>query len=77
MHLIPYLPVYNAHFCLECFQTMMFLRYFFVTTSAVFLPFFFFKYSPKIGVGIIHGRALYMGKYVNPKNYGTLVNSKF
>ena len=26
---------------------------------------------------IIHGHALYMGKYGDPKNYGTLVNSKF
>ena len=44
---------------LECFQ-----YYFFVTTSAVFLPpFFFLKYSPKIRVRIIHGRALYTGKY--------------
>ena len=45
---------------------MTFLRYFFVTTSAVFLPpflFFLLKYSPKIGVRIIHRRALYMGKY--------------
>ena len=51
---------------LECFQIITFLHYFFVTTSAVFLPpflFFFLKYSPKIGVRIIQGCALYMGKY--------------
>ena len=50
---------------LECFQIMTFFRYFFVTSSAVFLPhfLFFLKYSPKIGVRIIHGRALYTGKY--------------
>ena len=52
---------------LECFQIMMFLRYFFVTTSSLFssLPLFFFlfKVQSKIGVRIIHGRALYTGKY--------------
>ena len=54
---------------LECFQIMMFLRYFFVTTSPVFcflfffFFFFFFKVQSKIGVRIIHGRALYTGKY--------------
>ena len=50
---------------LECFQIMMFLCYFFVPCSTVFLPPFFFlwKYSPKIGVRIIHGRALCTGKY--------------
>ena len=49
---------------LECFQIMMFLRYSFVTTSSVFcFPFFFSKVQSKIGVRIIHGRALYTGKY--------------
>ena len=43
---------------------MMFLRYFFVTTSSVFFFLFFFKVQSKIGVRIIHGRALYNGKYV-------------
>ena len=50
---------------LECFQIMMFLCYFFVTTSSVFCFtfFFFFKVQSKIGVRIIHGSALYTGKY--------------
>ena len=53
---------------LECFQIMMFLCYFFVTTSPVFcflffFFFFFFQSTVQIGVRIIHGRALYMGKY--------------
>ena len=46
----------------------MFSCYFFVTTSSVvcFLSFFFFpKVQSKIGVRIIHGRALYTGKYGN------------
>ena len=47
----------------ECFQIMMFLSYFFVTTSSVFYFLFFFKAQSKIGVRIIHGRALYTGKY--------------
>ena len=47
----------------ECFQIVMFLRYFFVTTSSVFCFLFFFKGQSKIGVRIIHGRALYKGKY--------------
>ena len=51
---------------LECFQIMMFLRYFFVTlpqfsASFFFFFFFFFKVQSKIGVRIIHGRALYTG----------------
>ena len=49
---------------LECFQITIFLRYSFVNTSSVFcFPFFFFKVQSKIGVRIIHGRALYTGKY--------------
>ena len=50
---------------LECFQITIFLRYSFVTTSSVFcfLFFFFFEVRSKIGVRIIHGRALYTGKY--------------
>ena len=51
----------------ECFQIMMFLRYFFVTTSSVFC-FLFFKVQSKIGVRIIHGRALYKGKYGTVEN---------
>ena len=49
---------------LECFQIVMFLCYFFVTTSSVFcfLFVFFFKVQSKIGVRITHGRALYTGK---------------
>ena len=53
---------------LECFQIMMFLRYFLVTTSSVFcffLLFFFYKVQSKIGVRIIHGCILYTGKYSN------------
>ena len=63
----------------ECFQIMMFLCYFFVTTSSVFcFLFFFFKVQSKIGVRIIHGRALYKGKYGNHfllPNAGTFVQS--
>ena len=47
----------------ERFQIMMFLRYFFVTTSSVFCFLFFFKVQSKIGVRMIHRRALYKGKY--------------
>ena len=52
---------------LECFQITIFLRSSFVTTFSVFcfLFFFFFKVQSKIGVRIIHGCALYMGKYGN------------
>ena len=62
---------------LECFQIMMFLRYFFVTTSSLFSsPFFFvlFKVQSKIGVRIIHRRALYTGKYGSPTNNKTVKN---
>ena len=53
---------------LECFQILMFLCYFFITTSSVFrflffFFFFFFKVQSKIGVRIIHRLALYTGKY--------------
>ena len=57
---------------LERFQIMMFLRYFFITTSSAFcflyfyLFFFFGKVQFKIGVRVIHGRALYTGKYSIP-----------
>ena len=45
---------------------MIFLRYFFVTTSSVFcLTFFFCKGQSKIGVGIKRGCALSTGKYGN------------
>ena len=48
----------------KCFQIMMSLRYFFVSTSSVFcFLVFFVKVQSKIGVRIIHGRALYTGKY--------------
>ena len=52
---------------LECFQIMVFLCYFFLITSCFLLPlFFFFKVQARIGVRIIHGRALYRGKYGKP-----------
>ena len=53
---------------LECFQITIFLCYSFVTSSSVFcfLFFFFFKVQSKIGVRIIHGCALYTGKYGSP-----------
>ena len=50
---------------LECFQIMILLLYSFVTTSSVFCFPFFSKVQSKIGVRIIHGRALYKGKYGN------------
>ena len=41
---------------LECFQIMMFLHYFFLSTSSVFYFLFFFpKCSPKIGVHYTQG----------------------
>lgn len=49
----------------ECFQIMMFLLFFrnhFLCFLLHFL-FFFFKVQSKIGVRIIHGSALYTGKY--------------
>ena len=48
---------------LECFQIMMFLCYFFPNHFLCFFLFFFFKEQSKIGVRIIHGHALYTGKY--------------
>ena len=46
----------------QCFQIIMFLCHFFVTTSSVSASNFVFKVQFKIGVRIIHGRALYTGK---------------
>ena len=62
---------------LECFQIMTFLRYFFVTSSCLFSSLFFFcfvKVQSKIGVRIIHGRALYTGKYGSPTNNKAVKN---
>ena len=62
---------------IECFQIMMFLRYFFVTTSSLFSSLFcfvLFKVQSKIGVRIIHGRALYTGKYSSPTNNKAVKN---
>ena len=62
---------------LSCFQIMMFLCYFFVTTSSVFcflFFFFLFKVQSKIGVRIIHGRAIYTGKYGNCYYFGKVMS---
>ena len=49
---------------LELFQIMMFLHHFFETTSSVLCFLFnFFKVQSKKGVRIMHGCALYTGKY--------------
>ena len=59
---------------------MMFLRYFFITTCLFSGCFFFFfvKVQSKIGVRIIHGRAVYMGKYgILDLNIGAAWSSVF
>ena len=43
-------------------NTVIFLK---ITSSSVFCSFFFSKVQSKIGVRIIHGCALYTGKYGN------------
>ena len=51
---------------LECLEIKMLLRYSFVITSSVFCFLFFFfllQWESKIGVCILHGCALYTGKY--------------
>jgi len=65
---------------LECFQIMMFLCYFFVTTSSVFCFlsfFFFFKVQSKIVVRIIHEEIRYFSSITLYLNFITFLWQAF